>query len=45
MAGFQNSSDKVDNKLNSPDCTIESLFEEEELLQELRGKNQKLLTL
>ena len=35
----------MEDLLNSPDCTLEKLMDEEDFLQELRNMNTKLLQL
>ena len=36
-------SQAIDEKLSKENCTLESLLEEEEIIQEMKNQNQKLL--
>ncbi len=42
---FGRSSQSIEDLLNSPDCTLEKLMDEEDFLQELRNMNTRLLQL
>ena len=42
--GYRTSGD-LDEKLNKEDCTLESLLDEDDIIQEIKYLNQKLINL
>jgi len=45
MNGYGMTSNPLEDKLNKGNCTLESLFEEDDMVQELKYQNQKLINL
>ena len=41
--GYGTTSIAIEEKLNKDNCNIESLLEEEEIIQEMKNQNQKLI--
>lgn len=44
-SGFDNTSGVINEKLNLPNCTLEDILDEDEVCQELRIKNSRLIEL
>jgi hypothetical protein len=38
------SSQAIEEKLKKPDCSVDELLDEDELIQEMKNQNSKLLT-
>jgi len=41
--GYGSTSSSIDNKLANENCDIDSLLEEDEVIQEMKYQNQKLI--
>lgn len=44
-SGFDSTSGVINEKLNLPNCTLEDILDEDEVCQELRIKNSRLIQL